>query len=43
MWEIEATDEFSVWYASLNEPEYSAVNAAVDKLREGGRACAVLW
>ncbi len=32
MWEIEATDEFSAWYAGLNEPEYSAVNA--DRLYE---------
>ena len=36
MWEIEGTDEFWAWYNVLDEPEFSAVNAVVDKLAEVG-------
>jgi hypothetical protein len=36
VWEIEGADEFATWYASLAEPEVSAVNAAVDKLAQLG-------
>jgi hypothetical protein len=36
VWDIEATDEFQAWYAGLAEPEFSAVNAAVDKLGQVG-------
>jgi len=36
MWEIEGTDEFWAWYNALDEPEFSAVNAVVDKLAEVG-------
>ncbi len=36
VWEIEATDVFQAWYDGLDEPEWSAVNAAVDLLAQGG-------
>ena len=32
MWEIEGTDVFQAWYDTLGGPEWSAVNAAVEKL-----------
>ncbi len=36
MWDVESTDEFRAWYDALTEPQFSAVNAAVDKLAEVG-------
>jgi hypothetical protein len=36
VWEVEATDAFRAWYETLNAPELSAVNAAVEKLMEIG-------
>ncbi len=36
MWNIEGTDEFRAWYDTLDDPEGSAVNVAVDKLAEIG-------
>lgn len=31
-WEVEVSDEFAEWYASLDEPESQSVDAAVDKI-----------
>jgi hypothetical protein len=35
-WDVEGTDDFAAWFASLSEAEQDAVNQAVDALiREG--------
>lgn len=31
-WEVEVSDEFAEWYASLDEPESQSVDSAVDKI-----------
>jgi hypothetical protein len=36
VWNVEVTDEFHAWYDTLDDPEVSAVNSAVDMLAEGG-------
>src|SRR5579871_2554991 len=36
VWEIEGTDAFRAWYETLEEPEWSAVNVAVDALARVG-------
>jgi hypothetical protein len=38
IWEVEVSNEFQVWYASLNEQEWESVNSAVDKLEQYGPA-----
>jgi hypothetical protein len=35
-WEIEASDEFVVWYRHLDEDEVSSVNFSVDLLERSG-------
>jgi hypothetical protein len=36
MWEIEFTDEFGQWWATLSQPQQEALTAAVDVLGEFG-------
>jgi hypothetical protein len=36
MWEIEGTDEFAIWYESLEDAEVDAVTEAVNALAIGG-------
>jgi hypothetical protein len=35
-WEIEASDEFEVWYRGLDEDEIDSVNFSVDLLEQAG-------
>lgn len=35
-WEVEVSDEFAEWYASLDEPESQSIDSAVDKIVEYG-------
>ena len=37
-WDIEASDEFVVWYRSLDEDETESVNFSVDLLEQAGPA-----
>ena len=37
-WEVEVSDEFAVWYESLDEGESESVDSAVDNLVEYGPA-----
>ena len=37
-WEVEASDEFKVWYESLNEADRGSVAEVVDMLQEYGPA-----
>jgi len=36
VWEIEGADQFWAWYNTLTEPEFSAVNRAIDTLASVG-------
>jgi hypothetical protein len=38
VWEIEASDEFSVWYRDLTDDEAESVNFSVDLLEQAGPA-----
>jgi hypothetical protein len=35
-WEIEASDEFGIWYRGLDEDEIESVNFSVDLLGQTG-------
>ena len=37
-WEIEASDEFSIWYRDLADDEAKSVNFSVDLLEQAGSA-----
>ena len=43
MWEIEVTDEFTVWYSSLSEDDQERVRAAMVYLERYGPGLARPW